>query len=167
MPYFEAEAKSVMTELGHWKTPKTLEEAKQITDTIIDNMDPEWLIGFGLELLGMPEVTAWVQNDWVQKRRPLLRNVPYFIFMLSINIFFCLVVPTELLRDMKASHQIDLAYLYYLPFCMVFTSKDGFHAQIVPLFLDPFQTFVHGEDLKSELKKLNEHYSRLPESELR
>jgi len=156
-----------MTELGHWKTPKTLEEAKQITDTIIDNMDPEWLIGFGLELLGMPEATAWVQNDWVQKRRPLLRNVPYFIFMLSINIFFCLVVPTELLRDMKASHQIDLAYLYYLPFCMVFTSKDGFHAQIVPLFLDPFQTFVHGEDLKSELKKLNEHYSRLPESELR
>jgi hypothetical protein len=35
----DADAKSVMAELGHWKTPKTLEEAKQITDTIIDNMD--------------------------------------------------------------------------------------------------------------------------------
>jgi len=164
----DANAKSVMAELGHWKTPKTLEEAKQITDTIIDNIDPEWLIGFGLELLGVPEATAWVQNDWVHKRRPPLReHVPYFIFMLSINIFFCLVLPTELLRDVKASHQVDLAYLYYLPFCTVFTSKDRFHAQIVPLFLDPFQTFVHGEDLKSELKKLNEHYSRLPESELR
>jgi hypothetical protein len=164
----DANAKSVMAELGHWKTPKTLEEAKQISDTIIDNMDPEWLIGFGLELLGVPEATAWVQNDWVQKRRPPLReHVPYFIFMLSINIFFCLALPTELLRDVKASHQVDLAYLYYLPFCTVFTSKDRFHAQIVPLFLDPFQTFVHGEDLKSELKKLNEHYSRLPESELR
>jgi hypothetical protein len=164
----DADAKSVVAKLGHWKTPKTLEEATQITDTIIDNMDPEWLIGFGLELLGVPEATAWVQNDWVQKRRPPLREyLPYFIFMLSINIFFCVVVPTELLRDVKASHQVDLAYLYYLPFCMVFTSKDRFHAQIVPLFLDPFQTFVHGEDLKSELKKLNEHYSRLPESELR
>jgi hypothetical protein len=164
----DAKAKSVKAELGHWKTPKTLEEAKHITDTIIDNTDPEWLIGFGLELLGVPEETAWVQNDWVQKRRPPLREyVPYFIFMLSINIFFCLVVPTELLRDLKASHQVDLAYLYYLPFCMVFTSKDRFHAQIVPLFLDPFQTFIHGEDLKSELTKLNEHYSRLPESELR
>ena len=164
----DANAKSVMAELGHGKTPKTLEEAKQISDTIIDNMDPEWLIGFGLELLGVPEATAWVQNDWVQKRRPPLReHVPYFIFMLSINIFFCLVLPTELLRDVKASHQVDLAYLYYLPFCTVFTSKDRFHTQIVPLFLDPFQTFVHGEDLKSELKKLNEHYSRLPESELR
>jgi hypothetical protein len=87
-----ANAKSVMAELGHWKTPKTLEEAKQITDTIIDSMDQEWLIGFGLELLGVPEATAWVQNDWVQERRPPLREyVPYFIFMLSINIFFCLV----------------------------------------------------------------------------
>lgn len=164
----DANAKSVMAELGHWKTPKTLEEAKQITDTIIDNMDPEWLMGFGLELLGVPEYITWVKNDWVQKRRPPLReHVPYFVFILSINIFFCLVLPTELLRDVKASHQVDLAYLYYLPFCSVFTSKDRFHAQIVPFFLDPFQTFVHGEDLKSDLKKLNEHYSRLPESELR
>ena len=108
----DADAKSVMAELRRWKTPKTLEEAKQITDTIIDNMDPEWLIGFGLELLGVPEATAWVQNDWVQKRRPPLREyLPYFIFMLSINIFFCVVVPTEVLRDVKASHQVDLAYL--------------------------------------------------------
>ena len=87
--------------------------------------------------------------------------------MLSINIFFCLVLPTELLRNVKPSHQVDLAYLYYLPFCKVFTSKDRFHAQIVPLFLDPSQTFVNGEDLKTDLKKLDEHYSALPESELR
>jgi hypothetical protein len=83
------------------------------------------------------------------------------------RIFFCIVLPTQLLRDVKPSHQIDLAYLYYLPFCTVFTSKDRFHAQIVPLFLAPFQTFVNGQDLKAELKKLDEHYSRLPESELR
>ncbi len=46
-----------------------------------------------------------------------------------------LFMPTQLLRDVKESHQIDLAYLYYLPFCSVFTSKDRFHRQIVPLFL--------------------------------
>lgn len=33
-------------------------------------------------------------------------------------------------------------------FCSVFTSKDNFHVQIVPLFLDPTQTFVNGIDLK-------------------
>jgi hypothetical protein len=163
----DAASKPVLAELGHWKKPKTLVEAKQITDMIIDNMDPEWLLGFGLRLLGLPEATQWVLNDWIGKRRPPIReHVPYFIFMLSINIFFHLVLPTELLRRVKPSHQVDLAYLYYLPFCTVFTSKDRFHEQIVPLFLDPFQTFVSGEDLKAEMKKLVDHYSRLTESEL-
>ena len=163
----DATSKPVLAELGHWKKPKTLVEAKQITDMIIDNMDPEWLLGFGLRLLGIPEATQWVLNDWIGKRRPPIReHVPYFVFMLSINIFFHLVLPTELLRRVKPSHQVDLAYLYYLPFCTVFTSKDRFHEQIVPLFLDPFQTFVSGDDLKAEMKKLVEHYSRLPESDL-
>jgi hypothetical protein len=75
------------------------------------------------------------------------------------------VLPTELLRNVKPSHQIDLAYLYYLPFCTVFTSRDRFHAQIVPLFLDPFQTFVHGDDLKKDLQQLDRYYSSLPEEE--
>ena len=56
---------------------------------------------------------------------------------------------------LKPSHHVDLAYLYYLPFCSVFTSKDNFHAQIVPLFLGPMQDFVNGIDLKEDLKKLN------------
>jgi hypothetical protein len=76
------------------------------------------------------------------------------------------VLPTQLLRDVKQSHQIDLAYLYYLPFCSVFTSKDRFHAQIAPLFLNPRQTFVNGNDLKEDLKRLDEHYSHLPDDVL-
>jgi hypothetical protein len=66
--------------------------------------------------------------------------------------FFALIIQTQLLRNVKQSHQIDLAYLYYLPFCSVFTSKDRFHAQIVPLFLNPRQTFVNGEDYGGELR---------------
>ena len=127
---------AVLKELGHWRTPKDLKDAKHLADTIIDCMIPEWLLRFGLNLLGVPEATEWVVNDWIERRRPPLReHVPYFIFMLTINIFFCLVLPTRLLRNVKPSHQVDLAYLYYLPFCSVFTSKDNFHAQIVPLFL--------------------------------
>jgi hypothetical protein len=164
----DAMVKRVMGELGHWRKPKSLDEAKKIADTIIDYMDPEWLIGFGLDLLGVPEATEWVRNDWVSKRRPPLRDhLPYFIFMLTINIFFCLVLPAQLLRDIKPSHQIDLAYLYYLPFCTVFSSKDRFHNQVAPLFLTPFQTFVNGIELKEELKKLDEHYSGLPEDVLK
>jgi hypothetical protein len=163
----ETLVKHVTGSIGPWRKPKSLDDARQLTDLIIDNLDPEWLLGFGLELLGEKDGTAWVSNDWISKRRPPLRDyVPYFIFMLSINIFFCLVIPTQLLRNVKESHQIDLAYLYYLPFCSVFTSKDRFHAQIVPLFLNARQTFVNGIDLKEDLRKLDEYYSALPDETL-
>jgi hypothetical protein len=165
---FEVMVKHVKVNVGHWRTPKSIADAKQITDAIIDYMDPEWLLRFGLDLLGVPEATDYVVADWITKRRPLLReHVPYFVFMLTINFFFCLLLPTQLLRNVKPSHQVDLAYLYYLPFCSVFTSKDNFHAQSVPLFLAPMQTFVNGTDFKEELKKLNEHYSALPDDVLR
>lgn len=165
---FGVMVKQVMRSLGPWRMPKTLEDAKQIAETVIDYVDPEWLLRFGIDLLGVPEATEWVVNDWVERRRPPLReHVPYFVFMLTINIFFCLVVPTQLLKNVKPSHQIDLAYLYYLPFCSVFTSKDNFHAEIVPLFLNPHQTFVNGIDFKEDLRKLDAHYSALPEEVLR
>ena len=84
----------------------------------------------------MPETIEHVLSNWIHKRRPPIReHLPYFVFMLTINIFFCLVLLTQLLRNVKPSHKIDLVYLYYLPFCSIFTSKDNLHAEIVPLFL--------------------------------
>ena len=62
---------------------------------------------------------------------------------------------------------MDLAYLYYPPFCSVFTWKDNFHAQIVPLFLGSMQDFVNGIEFKEDLKKLNALCSALPDEVLR
>jgi len=159
---------TVMAGIGHWRKPKSLEDAKEMADTIVDNMDPEWLIGFGLQLLDLPEATKFVRDDWTARRKPPVRqHLPYFAFMLSINIFFVLIMQTQLLRNVKQSHQIDLAYLYYLPFCSVFTSKDRFHAQIVPLFLNPRQTFVNGDEMKQDLSRLVEVYSNMPDEILK
>lgn len=47
----------------------------------------------------------------------------------------------------------------------VFTSKDNFHVDIVPLFLRPDQTFVEGIKLKEDLKKLVERYLALDKEE--
>lgn len=165
---FKAMVTRVSEEIGPWRIPKSLPDAKQIADTVIDYLDPEFLLNFGLDLLGVPQATEWVVNDWKERRRPNLReHVPYFVFLLTINIFFCLVLSTQLLRNVKPSHQVDLAYLYYLPFCSVFTSKDNFHAQTVPLFLGPMQDFVNGIDFKEDMKRLVAQYSALPEEVLR
>jgi hypothetical protein len=161
-----AMADGVLSKLGPWRKPTSLPDARTLTNTIIDNLDPEFILRFGLELLRVPEATEWVVADWIAKRRkPLRERYPYFVFMLSINIWFCLVLRTMLLRNVKPSHQIDLAYLYYLPFCSVFTSKDNFHVQVVPLFLTPAQEFVNGIELKEDLKRLHELYSQLPAEE--
>jgi hypothetical protein len=166
---FDAMVKAVMAEIGpHWRKPRNLQDARQMTDIIIDHMDQQWLLGFGIDLLGVSELKELAITEWIAKRRPPLRHgMPYFIFMLSVNLFFCLVLPTQLLRNVKPSHHIDLAYLYYLPFCSIFTSKDYFHTQIVPLFLTADQSFVGGIELKEDLKKLDERFSALSQDEFK
>jgi len=149
---------------GPWRKPTSLQDARSMTNTIIDNIEPELLLRFGLIILGVPEATDYVVKDWIANRRKPLREYrPYFIHMLSINIFFGLVLPTQLLRNVKQSHHIDLAYLYYLPFCAVFSSRDNFHVQVSPLFMHAAQQFVHGDDLKADLKRLNDLYLGLPQ----
>jgi len=163
----EAMSQRVLNAIGPWRKPKSLQDSRAMTDTIIDNLDPEWLLRFGLQILGVPEATEHVISDWkANRQKPLREYRPYFIHMIFINIFFSLVLPAKLLKNVKQSHHIDLAYLYYLPFCTVFTSRDNFHVEVAPLFMSPAQQFVHGDALKADLKRLNEHYLQLPEEVL-
>ena len=48
---------------------------------------------------------------------------------------------------------------------MLFVSSDGLHRRCAPLFLRQDQDFVWGEDLKADLKRLNDHFSQLPDAE--
>ncbi len=46
---------------------------------------------------------------------------------------------------------------------MVFTSRDKLHAKTARLFLNSDQVFVPGDELKTDLAKLDEHFSKLPD----
>ena len=72
-------------------------------------------------------------------------------------------IGADLIGRGRPSHKIDVAYLYYLPFCKIFTSNDKLHKALAPLFLTSDQSFVSGEELKEDLKKLDAHYDTLPE----
>ena len=50
----------------------------------------------------------------------------------------------------RPSHYLDLQYLFYAPFCMVFASADKFHRELWPATAG-INTFVWGQDLKSDL----------------
>jgi len=90
-------------------------------------------------------------------------SFPYFSYILSINLFFYFGTDNKLfLFPHPETHKIDIAYLYYLPFCKIFTSNDNLHINITKFFLRPDQTFIKGSDLKIDLAKLDSYYSSLP-----
>lgn len=66
---------------------------------------------------------------------------------------------------LKQSNRIDLDYIYYLPFCMVFCSGDKLHEKLAPVFLDSDQTFVTRDELKADLASIIEYWKVLSEGE--
>jgi hypothetical protein len=81
-----------------------------------------------------------------------------------LDLFFNLAIDADQISRERPSNKIDLAYIYYLPFCQIFTSSDKLHERVVPLFLRKDQSFVKGHDLKADLRKLDDHYSALPDN---
>ena len=147
--------------------PKTLAEVKSKADSIIANMPDARLLKFGLDILGYKSsVLEKVRDRWDAAGRPPIPTfLPYFTYVLSVDLFFYVALAADLVSRERASNRIDIEYLYYLPFCTLFASNDKLHERTVPLFLKPHQTFVPGQTLKEELAKLDAHYSALPEEE--
>jgi hypothetical protein len=93
---------------------------------------------------------------------PLWEFAPYTAHVLTVDIFFNLAIGSGLIGRERASNKIDIAYLYYLPFCMVFASGDRLHKRAVPCFLGPDQEFLDSATLKADLARLDAHFSALP-----
>jgi hypothetical protein len=154
-----------------FRKPKTLSDAKHIADTLISLLDEEKALPFGLSMLGVPaEDHGEIVQRWTAAGKPLLREyASYFMHMFSVDFFFHLAIAADLISRVrpegKADNKVDIAYLYYLPFCMVFVSSDNLHKRVVPLFLRPDQSFVGGPDLKADLKRIDEFYTQLPKEQ--
>lgn len=150
------------------KTCSSLEHARAIASGIVSRGRNAIFFQFALILLGVPTL-FWgdIIERWKQKGAPPLAEfAPYAAYVVMLELFFYIGIAAGRISasGKKITNRIDLAYLYYLPFCMVFTSSDKFHRSSAPLFLLPSQQFVWGPELKAELKRLNEYYSGLPES---
>lgn len=86
----------------------------------------------------------------------LLKHVaPYAAYCLRVNMLFKIGVMRKLIGT-RPTNRIDLQYLYYLPFCYIFTSNDKFHERLAPLLLRSYQVFSSGRVLKDDLRILAE-----------
>lgn len=147
---------------------KSLEKAKQVAEGfVLGDSDKFAKMELALTLLSVPRhihealFTRWKISGY----KPLGEFAPYAAFVLTVDIFFYIAAASGLISAKRVSNKIDLAYLFYLPFCMLFISTDKLHRRCAPLFLREDQHFVWGEDLKGDLKNLDELYDKLPQVE--
>ena len=104
-----------------------------------------------------------IVKRWKAAGGPALPEfAPYAAHVLCVDLFFQLALGADLISRRRASNKVDIAYLYYLPFCMVFVSNDKLHAKTAPLFMNEDQIFVKGDELKIDLGRLDEYYAALP-----
>lgn len=145
----------------------SLEEAKFVADSIIglkENQQNLIRLLFKLQHINethLPDVI----NSWKMKQSsPLKEFAPYAAHVLLIEIFFYIAINSELIPQ-EINSKSDFAYLYYLPFCMVFVSSDKLHRRCAPLFLRQDQAFIWGHDMKADLRKIDQFYDALPAAE--
>ena len=128
---------------------------------------PSDRMGFVFDVLGLTEDRGQVYERFFRAGAPPLASyAPYTAHVVEIEVFFRFAVARGIESKERASNWVDVAYLNYLPFCHVFVSDDRIHRENAPLFLRNYQTFVRGEELKADLKRLDERYKALP-SEVR
>lgn len=117
-----------------------------------------------LAILGIPDqLHAPILSRWKAAGGPRLPAfAPYAAYALTVELFFNAAVASGHISAERPSNRIDIGYLFYLPFCMIFTSCDRLHARTAPLFMTRNQRFVPGMDLKAGLAAIDAHFSAFP-----
>jgi hypothetical protein len=137
---------------------------KAAIDAFCDSAEKE-VIALALDVLGVPEESAQdVLARWEAAGRPRLEAfAPYATHVFKVDLLYYLGIDRGFISGERASNKADMAYLYYLPFSMLFTSGDNLHRRTAPLFLRPDQSFTEAVAFKAALKELDEYYDQLPD----
>jgi hypothetical protein len=150
--------------------PRDLRDVKALAEQLC--LDPRPLglpdpLLLAFSVIGVP-LDRWgkLSRFWRSRGEPPLHEfAPYAWHVVRIDLFFGLAIGAELIGRERQSNKVDVGYLYYLPFCNVFSSRDRLHRRVAPLFLRVDQEFIDGDDLKTDLRHLDEHYMRLTDEE--
>ncbi len=114
-----------------------------------------------------PDAREYIARRWHEHGRPSIQDfAPYAAHCFRVNLVFQYGVITRLITT-RRTNRVDIEYLYYAPFCQVFTSRDNLHRDLANSFLRPDQSFVDGDDLKKDLATINQWWDNLNEEQRR
>jgi hypothetical protein len=148
------------------KNCKSLAEAKLLADSLVKERDkPFDRMKLALVFLNTaPEMDRRILQRWsVAGYPPICDYAPYAAHVVTVEVFFQIALAANLISSDRPSNRVDIAYLFYLPFCMLFVSSDRLHQRCAPVFLREDQDFVWGPDLKAEFHRVNVHFAAFPD----
>ncbi len=136
-------------------------ELKKYIDKLIDDSDNQLeYLQFILKKTGKDQpFRDKICNIWLNRGMPRIKDfAPYSYYFLTVSFAFYCGVAKDIFGT-KNTNIIDLEYIYYLPFCSVFTSNDKFLKTISNIFLSDDQDFIWGEELKNDLKAFCDYWN--------
>ena len=96
-----------------------------------------------------------IKNRIRQHPYPLQVAAPYAFYCITVFAFFLASRKHNLFAKKKPDDQIDLEYLFYIPFCKVFSSNDNLHRLLAPRLITSDQVFVPGSELKKGIHEVD------------
>ena len=146
---------------------KSMEDIPMIVENLLNNS--EYQLEFLQLLVKLAKVSeensATIFNRWNQCCMPQIQEFSeYGYYCLKVYLIFWWGLFSGLVGP-RSTHCVDLHYLYELPFCRIFSSNDKLHINFARLLMTDQQIFIDGWDLKSDLKRIEEHVDSLSEED--
>lgn len=134
---------------------------ERVNSILSDHSLQDRLLAYMIDNYGEGEIDGMsIFVRWVAANRPLLTDfAPYTAHCLKVDLLFHLGLQSELIGT-RPTNRVDLEYLYYLPFCNVFTSNDKIHKQLAPILIRDDQQFIVGTELKKDFKEIVDYLEK-------
>lgn len=103
------------------KTCKSLEQARDLAREVVTGKDKlHSRLALAVHLFQIPAyLHPQIIDVWTAAGQPTLdKFAPYAAHVLTIEVFFQLSLAAGLIATERTSNRTDIAYLFYLPFCI-------------------------------------------------
>ncbi len=151
-----------------FKTPRDIKELVAFVDSLLQERKFQRMLLFFLYRENdIPrELHKQINVRWSTNGRPLIKDfAPYAFFCVRANLLLAIGLTNPQIFKPHKHNKRDLEYCYYLPHCEIFSSNDPLQKKLVPLLLREDQSFVDGDELKKDLRKLSEEWNNLSKEE--
>jgi hypothetical protein len=141
---------------------QSLDVVRDHVDSLLATNNVRTLLAWFLRDIEVPVVfiQPTIERFLTSGSGPLAIRAPLTFHCLRVALLFHFALAFGLIGT-RSTNRVDMEYLFYTPFCNVFSSGDTLHRQFAPLVLADDQMFVERDELRADLAQLAAKVSNL------